>query len=55
MCCTLLTRWSMALGVNIMHGYGQSNEMHSLVTAKEETRVLAIDMAAKGIMRAVHY
>ena len=28
MCCTLSTRWSMALAIDIMHGLGLSKEMN---------------------------
>ena len=39
--CTLLTRWSMAFAVDIMHGRGLSNKMHIQNTAKEDIRQAA--------------
>ena len=34
-CCTLLTRWSTVLAVNIMHGHGLSSKMHPQLQPKK--------------------
>ena len=44
--CTLLTRRSMALAINIMHGRGPSNERHTqLQPKKTKDWLLAFNMA----------
>ena len=53
----LLARQSMALAIDVMHGRGPSNENAYPFTAKKDEgkAVLAVSMAAKGIIRTVHY
>ena len=43
----------MALAVDIMHGYGTSNEIR--IQLQPGKVVLAVNMAAKGVIHTVHY
>ena len=54
MCRLSLARWSIALAVNIMHKHGLSNEMCTQLQLKK-TNVLAVNIAANGIIRTVQY
>ena len=50
----LLASRSMALAVDVMHGRGQSNKCAPSYSPQCKI-VLAVSMAAKGIMHTVHY
>ena len=52
----LLTKWSMALAYDILHGHGPSNKMHPSYNQQRlrQKALLAVNIAAKGIIRAVH-
>ena len=52
----LLARQSMALAVDVMHGHGRITKCISSYSQKDKVKaVLAVSMAAKGIIRTVHY
>ena len=56
--CTLLTRWSMALAVGIIHWHDPSNKIHpqlKLKKTKVRLYVLVVSIAAKGDISVVHY
>ena len=44
----------MALAIDIMHGRRPSNKMRPMLQPKKTT-ILVVNIAAKGILRAVHY
>ena len=53
--CTLIIRWNMVLAIN---GRGPSNEIYLKLQAKKtkiRLYILAINIAAKGIIRTVHH
>ena len=55
--CTLLTRQSAALAINMMHGSGPNNKMRpQLQPNKTKVKAaLAIYKEVKGFIRNVHY
>ena len=48
----LLARKSMCLAVDVIHGHGQSNGIHTQLQPKRAA--LAVSRAAIGIIRTVH-
>ena len=56
--CRLPKRQSMALTIHITHGCGLSNKMRHRLHPKKTyvgKAVLAVNIKAKGVTRAVHY
>ena len=52
----LLKRQSMALFVDIIHGRGPNDEMiHTQLRPKKNKAALNVNIAAKGIICAVHH
>ena len=49
----IIARQSMALATDVIHGRGPSKEMCTQLQPKKT--ILAVSMAAKGIIRTVHY